>query len=244
MDTNQHQCLSIEARTHLEQTNTILVVSRCHHSKAPSMLQKISSGLAFCLHKASEARKCAAAATDSATRDDLLNLEKDWLFLGRSEEFVDRLEQFCVNQGGPAAPSARPVPCRTAADIDYLAKAHEQVVIVEDAQYSRDGLHDLVESCGYKCEAFGSAEDYLRSHLYEATACLVLDVHLPGMSGPDLQAYLIAEGYCIPIVFVTGQIEEQVRRRVLAAGAVGYLIKPLHDNTLIDYIETALSTGR
>src|ERR1700758_3864393 len=98
------------------------------------MLQKISSRIAFFLHKASEARERAAAATDSAARDGLLNLEENWLFLGRSEEFVDRLEQFCVNQAGPAAPSARPVPCCTAADIDYLAKANEQVVIVEDAQ--------------------------------------------------------------------------------------------------------------
>jgi CheY-like chemotaxis protein len=212
------------------------------------MLQKISSRIAFCLHKASEARQCAAAATNPATRDDFLNLEKNWLFLGRSEEFVDRLERLCGNRSpspsGPATPSARSVPPHPAIDIDYLAKANEQIVIVEDAQYSRDGLHDLVESLGYKCEAFGSAEDYLRSHLYQSTACLVLDVHLPGMSGPDLQTYLIAEGYCIPIVFVTGQVEEQVRRRVLSAGAVGYLIKPLHDNALIDYIETALSTGR
>jgi FixJ family two-component response regulator len=85
-----------------------------------------------------------------------------------------------------------------------------------------------------------SAEDYLSSKLKADTGCLILDVHLPGMSGPDLQSHLIADGNCTPIVFITGRFEQNVRNRVIAAGAIDYLTKPFPAESIINCIDKAL----
>lgn len=106
------------------------------------------------------------------------------------------------------------------------------IAIVDDDQYARSGLGFLIESLGCREITFVSAEDYLASDMRENNACLILDVHLPGMSGPDLQAYLIAEGRCPPLIFVTGRFEEDVRKRVIEAGALGYLTKPCNEALL------------
>jgi FixJ family two-component response regulator len=89
-------------------------------------------------------------------------------------------------------------------------------------------------------EAFASAEDYLASNTTESTACLILDVHLPGMNGPELQARLLAGAHCPPTVFVTGRFEEHVRKRVTEAGALGYLIKPCDVKALLHCIAPVL----
>ena len=181
--------------------------------------------------------------TDPAIRREFLNLEERWMLLSRSEEFTER---FCIDLSGLRTPPASTKSSDGASDTDGATKSagNKPIAIVDDAQCSRDGLRDLVESFGYKCKTFESAEDYLRSDLNGYTACLILDVHLPGMSGPDLQAHLIADGISPPIVFVTGRFEEPARSRVLAAGAVGYLTKPCDDNALFNCIETALNAGR
>jgi len=134
--------------------------------------------------------------------------------------------------------------CGTDGDGATKSVRNKQIAIVDDAQDCRQGLHHLVESLGYKCQTFETAENYLRSELNGNTACLILDVNLPGMSGPDLQAHLIADGYRIPIVFVTGRFEERVRSRVLTAGAFGYLTKPLDENALLNCIDAALNADR
>src|ERR1700758_3066625 len=83
----------------------------------------------------------------------------------------------------------------------------ELIAIVDDDECARSGLRALIESFGYRVAAFASAEEYLASDMRESTA-LILDVYMPGMSGPDLQAHLIAGGRCPPTIFATGRFEE------------------------------------
>jgi FixJ family two-component response regulator len=120
---------------------------------------------------------------------------------------------------------------------------NELVAIVDDDEYARAGLRALIESLGYRAATFATAEEYLTSHMTESTACLILDVHLPGMSGPDLQAHLITEGRSPPTIFVTGRFEENVRKRVVAAGALGYFIKLSNEHALLNCIGTVLRTA-
>ena len=115
------------------------------------------------------------------------------------------------------------------------------IAVIDDDEYARSGLSILIEALGYRAATFASAEDYLASHMSERAACLVLDVHLLGMSGPDLQARLVADACCPPIVFVTGRFEEHVRKRVTELGALGYLTKSGNDKALLDCIEKCLS---
>ena len=125
-------------------------------------------------------------------------------------------------------------------DRDLRSLANRLVAIVDDDLHAREGLNEFVQSLGYMTAAFVSAEDYLKSKLNGDTACLILDVNLPGMSGPDLQARLIDDGYSTPIIFLTGRFDHKVRSRVLRAGALGYLTKPNDDQELTNCIKKAL----
>ena len=87
-----------------------------------------------------------------------------------------------------------------------------------------------------------SAEDYLRSNEHGTSSCLITDIQMPGMSGADLQAQLIAEGNFTPIIFMTAFDNEKIRARVLKAGAFGYLKKPFDDGALVRCLEKALKT--
>lgn len=123
---------------------------------------------------------------------------------------------------------------------DQKRLQNELVAIVDDDEYARAGLRALIESLGYRAATFAAAEEYLASHTRESAACLILDVRLPGMSGPDLQAHLITEGHCPPTIFATGRLEEHVRNRVVEAGALGYFIKPCNEYALLKCIGTVL----
>jgi CheY-like chemotaxis protein len=113
------------------------------------------------------------------------------------------------------------------------------IAIVDDDPWSRDGLNCYLGSCGYNCAAFCTAEEYLSANAARETACLVADVQLPGMKGPELQERLLADGYRIPIIFVTGYFDEKTRDRVLRAGAIAYLTKPWCERALSGYLEKA-----
>jgi FixJ family two-component response regulator len=113
------------------------------------------------------------------------------------------------------------------------------ICIIDDDRWSREGMSCYLDSCGYNCTAFGTAEEYLAANVVRETGCLVADVHLPGMQGPELQDRLIAEGYRIPIVFITGYFDERIRDRVLRAGAIAYLTKPWCEKTLSNCLERA-----
>ena len=114
------------------------------------------------------------------------------------------------------------------------------VSIVDDDESVRESLPDLLRVLGFSAQAFSSAEEFLDSGYVDHTRCLILDVAMPGMSGPDLQEELKLRRREIPIVFITAQTDEVIRSRVLEQGAVACLLKPFSDIALLDAINTAL----
>jgi len=114
------------------------------------------------------------------------------------------------------------------------------VSVVDDDESVRESLPDLLREFGFVAQAFSSAEEFLASDYLGQTRCLILDVGMPGMSGPDLQRELARQGQRIPIVFITARKDEVVRARVLAEGAVDCLFKPFSDTALLDALNTAL----
>ena len=116
------------------------------------------------------------------------------------------------------------------------------VSVVDDNESVRESLPDLLQQVGYAVQAFGSAEAFLASTTAAETRCLILDVGLPGMSGPDLQQELIRRGAAIPIVFITAQGDRSLGPRLVALGAVACLFKPFSDDALLEAVERALET--
>jgi FixJ family two-component response regulator len=108
------------------------------------------------------------------------------------------------------------------------------VSIVDDDESVRESLPDLVRQFGYDAQAFSSAEAFLASESVDATRCLILDVAMPGMSGPDLQRELKGRQKHIPIIFITASGDRSVRSRLLADGGVECLFKPFSDTALLD----------
>jgi len=113
------------------------------------------------------------------------------------------------------------------------------VSVVDDSESVRESLPDLLQQAGFAVQAFPSAELFLASAAADDTSCLVLDVGLPGMSGPDLQQELKRLGKSIPIVFITAQGDPSLRPRLVGQGAVACLFKPFSDTALLDAIESA-----
>ena len=116
------------------------------------------------------------------------------------------------------------------------------MAVVDDSESVRESLPDLLQESGFAVQAFASAEAFLTAEITRETSCLVLDVGLPGMSGPDLQQELARRGNAIPIVFITAQGDKSLRRRLIAAGAVACLFKPFSDTALLEAVEAAVRT--
>jgi FixJ family two-component response regulator len=114
------------------------------------------------------------------------------------------------------------------------------VSVVDDDESVRESLPDLLRELGYSVRAFSSAEEFLASDCIGETRCLILDIAMPGMTGPDLQQELTVRGQAIPIIFVTAQADETVRPRSLERGAVECLFKPFSDTTLFEALNAAL----
>jgi FixJ family two-component response regulator len=113
-------------------------------------------------------------------------------------------------------------------------------VVVDDDESVRESLPDLLREFGFAARAFSSAEEFLSSGCLDETSCLILDIAMPGMSGPELQQELKRRGRELPIIFITGQKDDTVRARVLKQGAAGFLLKPFSDSDLLAAIKTAL----
>jgi len=114
------------------------------------------------------------------------------------------------------------------------------VSVVDDDESVRESLPDLLREFGFAAEAFSSAEAFLASDVVSDTSCLLLDIAMPGMSGPELQQELIRRQQEIPIVFITAQGDKAVRPRLLAHGAVECLLKPFSETALLAAVNTAL----
>ena len=114
------------------------------------------------------------------------------------------------------------------------------VAIVDDDESVRESLPDLLHEFGFATRAFSSAQAFLSSDCVDHTQCLVLDVAMPGMSGPELQRELNLHHRALPIVFITGQRDEAIRPRLLEQGAVEVLFKPFSDTALLGAIKMAL----
>jgi FixJ family two-component response regulator len=108
------------------------------------------------------------------------------------------------------------------------------VSVVDDDESVRESLPDLLRELGYSVRAFSSAEEFLASDCVGDTRCLILDIAMPGMTGPDLQQELTLRARVIPTVFITAQADETLRPRSLEQGAVECLFKPFSDTALFE----------
>ena len=114
------------------------------------------------------------------------------------------------------------------------------VSVVDDDESVRESLPDLVGEFGFTARAFSSAEEFLASDCVDQTRCLILDVAMPGMSGPELQGELKLRRREIPVIFITASPDKTVRTRLLEQGAVECLLKPFSDRALLDAVNSAL----
>jgi len=114
------------------------------------------------------------------------------------------------------------------------------ITIVDDDESVREALKSLIRSVGFKAEVFASGEEFLNSDRLRDTACLILDVQMPGISGLELQNRLAALQNRVPVVFITAHGNEEDRKRALQAGAVDFLRKPFSEEALLDAVHSAL----
>jgi FixJ family two-component response regulator len=118
------------------------------------------------------------------------------------------------------------------------------VSVVDDDESVRESLPDLLRELGFAARAFSSAKEFLASDGLGQTPCLILDIAMPGMTGPDLQRELKRRGLEIPIVFITAHRDETVRTRMLQHGAVECLFKPFSESALVEALEAAFRVRR
>jgi len=116
------------------------------------------------------------------------------------------------------------------------------VAIVDDDESMRIAIQDLLSSVGLKARSFASAEEFLLSGQQTEVGCLISDIRMPGMTGLELQAKLIAEGFRIPIIFITAYGNTRMRMQALRAGAVEFLGKPFDDESLLGSVRAALES--
>jgi FixJ family two-component response regulator len=114
------------------------------------------------------------------------------------------------------------------------------ISVVDDDESVRESLPDLLREFGFAVEAFSSAEQFLASDSIRTTRCLILDIAMPGMSGPDLQRELILRQENVPIVFITAHADRSLFPRLIEQGAVACLLKPFSDTALREALDAAL----
>ena len=124
---------------------------------------------------------------------------------------------------------------------DCLVMSRTLVSVVDDDESVRESLPDLLRSYGMEVRSFDSAEAFLASDALDRTGCLILDVSMPAMSGPELQQELARLDRSIPIVFITAHSEERTRDVVLRRGAVAYLSKPFAEGAILEAVRSALA---
>ena len=114
------------------------------------------------------------------------------------------------------------------------------VSVVDDDESVRESMPDLLWELGYPVQAFSSAEAFLASDYFDQTRCLILDVAMPGTTGPDLQQQLMRRRKVIPIIFITADRDPALRQRLIAQGAKECLFKPFSDTALVEAVDAVL----
>lgn len=114
------------------------------------------------------------------------------------------------------------------------------VAVVDDDESVRESLPDLLRELGYEPLAFASAEEFLASDCVADARCLILDIAMPGMSGPELHRQLVSQGYTVPVIFITALAERSHPPGLLNQGAVACLTKPFSERELRGALTTAL----
>ena len=125
-----------------------------------------------------------------------------------------------------------------------IASMEPLIAIVDDDKAVRDALQRMLQSHGFATAAFASAEQFLGRAKTDGTACLILDVRMPGMTGLALHDHLISTGCRIPTILITASPTSGERRRAIASGVASYLAKPLSEQVLLDTIREVLEDGR
>ena len=119
-----------------------------------------------------------------------------------------------------------------------------QITIMDDDEQSRAALAGLMQAMGFTIEAFPSALDFLASPIVRHTSCLIVDVHMPRMTGTELHSRLVGSGYDIPTILITAYPDDSARTRALDQGVVGYLTKPIDEKVLLGCVESALQRAK
>jgi len=122
-----------------------------------------------------------------------------------------------------------------------MSVKHSLVSVIDDDESVRESLPDLLRAFGHGVETFASAEEYLASKSIDTSDCLILDIGMPGMTGPELQQELQNRGNRTPIVFITALKDDSVRTKLIADGAIDCLFKPFSAIALQHALDTALS---
>ena len=118
-----------------------------------------------------------------------------------------------------------------------------KIAIVDDDDAVREAMKLLVRSLGYHASTFASADEFLNFEQVDGTSFLITDVQMPGLSGIELQDRLAARGHRIPIIFLTGYFDENLRIRAMRAGALAFLTKPIDPDQLVGHLEKALKVN-
>jgi FixJ family two-component response regulator len=118
------------------------------------------------------------------------------------------------------------------------------IAVVDDDASMRGALRNLLRSVGFRAAAFASAEEFLQASQLQDTACAIVDVRMPGMSGLELQQHLATIQYPVPLIFITAHGDAEARARALRAGAVDFLDKPFREEVLLRAIQSALQASR
>jgi FixJ family two-component response regulator len=122
-----------------------------------------------------------------------------------------------------------------------VARVRPLISIVDDDESVREAVKGLIKSLGYNAAAFSSAEEFLLSRQVQQTACLILDINMPGMSGLDLHRHLASEGASIPTILITAYPDDRIRNSALHDGVLCYMVKPFDEDDLLSCIDQALS---
>ena len=124
-----------------------------------------------------------------------------------------------------------------------MERSTPTVLVVDDDASVRKSLRRLFRSAGYAVQSFASGEELFSHDPFEGPCCLVLDVQMPGMSGLEVQHRLATSGRNVPIIFITAHADAPVRDQAMQTGATAFLIKPFHDQMLLDAVEAVLGSA-